>query len=584
MKLSDYVADFLARQGIRHVFAITGGASIHLIHSIADHPDIDFVCPHHEQAAAMAADGYARASGGLGCAIATSGPGATNLMTGIACAWFDSIPMIFITGQVVLARQRGDLSVRQIGFQETDIVEMVRPITKYAVMVRDPLQIRYELEKAVSIAKSGRRGPVLIDLPDDLQRMDIDESDLAVFDTVPQYAAVTGSFFPMINVLNAGRMISEAARPVLIIGAGARPIKDEINRLAIMLQIPICPTWGALDMFPSDHPLLVGPFGMDGTRYGNFAVQNADLVIAVGARMSTRETGNSLPTWAPKAKTIVVDIDQAELDKFPRLGRPLDFPICGDAKQFIGELLRYEIPTSNIEQWWARIAYWKALYPICKSEFYAEIEVNPYAFVNKLSQACEEGEIIVCDTGSAISWMMQGFQFKKDQRLFHDWNNTAMGWALPAAIGASLALNKKRVICVVGDGSLMMNIQELSTVAHHKLPIKLFVLNNGGYSMVQQTEEQWLDGKHCGTTESGLSFPYFAGVAAASGWPAVHNLDANKFVPDAIKAVLASEGPALCDVRIPSSHRIAPKMRAGFPLEDAEPRLPREEFEAQMRD
>ncbi len=584
MKLADYVADFLARQDIKHVFAITGGASIHLIHSIADHPDIDFICPQHEQAGAMAADGYSRVTGNLGAAIATSGPGATNLITGICCSWFDSVPVLYITGQVTTFRLKGATGVRQMGFQETEIVSMVKPVTKYAVMVTDPKRIRYELEKAVHIARSGRPGPVLVDIPDDLQRGPIDPSDLEPFvpqtdETMPQdtFAETIDRCLPL---------LSAAKRPVLVVGWGVRlaGAVEEIRALANRLGFPILPSWAAMDMFASDDPLLVGGFGTHGTRYGNFAVQNADLVLAIGARLSTRETGSPLSSWAREAKTIIVDIDPAELRKFPHFGRPIDVPVAADARAFITAILARlgDFDGAAIESWRQKVRDWKERYPICAPALRREKNINPYVFVDSLSDSLRNDDAIFVDTGCAIAWMMQGFRFKAGQRLFHAFNNTPMGYALPASIGGSLARGGGRVICVAGDGALLMNIHELCTAQRHRLPVKLFLINNNGYSMVQQTQEQWLGGHyHATTVEGGLAFPDFPKLAEACGFATV-TLERNDASMEAIAHTLAIPGPVLCDVRIAAAHRVSPQCKFGYPIEDSEPLLPRKEFLANM--
>jgi acetolactate synthase-1/2/3 large subunit len=579
VKMSDFIADFLASQGIRHAFAITGGASIHMIDSIARHPDIDYICPQHEQGGAMAADGYARVTGNLGCAIATSGPGATNLITGICCSYFDSVPVLYLTGQVTTFRFKGDTGVRQMGFQETDVVPMVEPVTKYAVLVRDPLRIRYELEKAVHIARSGRPGPVLVDVPDDLQRAQIDPSRCPPF--VPQRDRLDD--LPLsAEVARCLPLLAQAERPVLVIGWGVRlaHAADAVRELAERLRFPVLPSWAAMDIFPGDHPLLVGGFGTHGTRYGNFAVQNADLVLSIGARLSTRETGSPISSWARAARTIAVDIDPAELNKFTTFGRPLDLPIVADAARFTHELLaRLEgFRGRPLDAWHERVRGWKRRYPVCTQANHDREPVDPYAFVDTLARLSSEGDVIFSDTGCAVAWMMQGFHFKRDQRFFHAFNNTPMGYGLPGAIGASLALGGRPVILVTGDGSLLMNIQELCTADRHALPIKVLLLNNGGYSMVQQTQDQWLEGRYFATTVAGgLSFPDFQMVARGCGF-ASRSIERNRDLEPVIKEVLAMEGPVLCDIRVPPESRVIPQVRFGRPIEDSEPFLDRGEF------
>jgi acetolactate synthase-1/2/3 large subunit len=585
MKLSDYVADFIAKLGIKHVFSVTGGASIHLIDSLAKHSETDFICPHHEQAGAMAADAYARVTGNLGAALATSGPGATNLITGICGAWFDSIPVLYLTGQVTTFRFRGTTGVRQMGFQETPIVEIVEPITKYSVLVTDPMRIKYELEKAVYLAKQGRPGPVLVDIPDDLQRGELDTSDLIGFDPVDGEVVIP----PVDSDLKISAcvdLIKNAKRPVLVVGAGVRlaGAVDKIQQLSKLLGFPICPSWAALDMFSNDDPLTVGGFGTHGTRYGNFTIQNSDLVLAIGARLSSRETGSPPESWAREAKTIIVDIDGKELGKFDYFKNSSDISICADAGVFISALLDglQNFNGQDISPWRTRVADWKSRYPVCQPEYSREESVNPYVFVKELSEQIPEDELIFSDTGCTIAWLAQAFEFSGKQRLIHAFNNTPMGYALPAAIGGCFANNSKPATCVVGDGSLMFNIQELATLRHHNLPIRLLILNNQGYSMVKQTQEQWFDGRyHATTKDGGLGFPDFTKIADAFGIPAL-TLDQNSDITSTLEGMYGMPGPVICDVRIPSEHGVIPQSKFGRPIEDSEPLLPRDEFLANM--
>ncbi len=579
MKLSDYVAKYLADQGIGHVFAISGGASLHLIHSIEDTPGIDFICPAHEQAGAMAADAYARVTRGLGVAVATSGPGATNMITGICCAYYDSVPVIYITGQVSTFRSKRDTGVRQVGFQETDIVDICKPITKYAVQVSDALKIKYELEKACYLAKSGRPGPVLLDIPDNLQREEIDPSTLESF-VPPEEKQSTRDLGADID--RCVELIKSANRPVIILGWGVRlaGADEEAIKMAKLLGFPVAPTWAVADILPADDPLLIGTFGTHGIRHANFAVQNADMILAIGTRLDTKATGSPANTFARGAKKIVVDVDPNELNKFGRFGLGIDIPINADAKKFI-KLVNQRIGTNNtrdVSDWLNKISDWKRRYPICPQKYYKEEDVNPYVFVKTLSKVAEEGESIFVDTGCTLAWMMQAFDFKKGQRLYHDWNNTAMGWALPASIGASFALKGKRVVCVTGDGSLQMNIQELATVIRHQLPIKIILIDNKGYSMIQQTQDQWLDAKYLASSiEGGLAFPDFAKVAEAYGFKIV-TISKNKDLDAGLKETMDFDGPVFCTVKIDSEHRVIPQVKFGRPNEDTEPLLDRDEF------
>jgi acetolactate synthase-1/2/3 large subunit len=578
VKLSDYIAGFLREQGIRHAFAVTGGASLHLIDSIARTEGIDYVCPQHEQAGAMAADAYARATGGLGCAIATSGPGATNLVTGVICSWFDSVPVLYLTGQVTTFRLKGDSGVRQMGFQETEIVEMCRPVTKYAVMVLDWRRIRYELEKSLHIARSGRPGPVLVDVPDDLQRMDIDVSQLEAF--VPEAEPVLAPAPADLDRIVA--MLGEARRPVAILGWGVRlaGAEQETARLVEALGIPVLPTWPMLDLLPSDHPLVVGAFGTHGTRYANYALQNADLVLAIGARLDTREAGSPYQDFARGARKVVVDVDPAELNKLPRFGMDVDLLVHADAKAFAAALAERAAGAAwpDRGEWHDRIRGWKARYPICAPAYREETPTNPYVFVEALSAAARPGEVLALDTGCALAWTCQAFQFKAGQRLFHCFNTTAMGYGLPAAIGISFALDRAPVTCIVGDGSLQMNLQELATVVRHRLPIRIFLINNHGYGMVQQTQEQWLNGRYEATTvEGGLAFPDFTRIADAYGIPTV-TIARNDEIDARVAEAYAVDGPVFVNVEISAGHRVVPQVRFGRPIEDGEPLLARHEF------
>lgn len=580
MQLAYYVAQFLKEQDIKHVFVVSGGASLRLIHAIAKIPGIDFICPQHEQAGAMAADGYARASGNLGAAIATSGPGATNMITGVCSAYYDSVPTIFITGQVATFRMKGNTGVRQIGFQETDTVDIYKPITKYAVLISDPLKIRYELEKACYIAKSGRPGPVLIDIPDNLQREDVNPDTLKSFKPRSQTEKRPNKLNKQIQYCL--RLIKAAKRPVIILGWGIRLAKadKEVRKFINKMGFPVVPTWGIADLLPASHPLMVGTFGTHGTRHANFTVQNSDLVLAIGTRLDTKVTGSPPGTFARGAKKVVIDIDPYELSKFKKFGLNIDLVINMDATEFLKALNTgvHRIKKPDISEWRRQIDAWKKKYPVCLPEYYKQKDVNPYVFVKELSKWCLEKDNIFIDTGCTVAWMMQAFDFKKHQRLYHDWNNTAMGWALPASIGASFALKKGPIVCVTGDGSLQMNIQELATIIKHRLPIKIFLMNNHGHSMIQQTQDQWLGSKYfASSVDGGLAFPDFLKVAKAYGFKVV-SISKNKELNEKIKTVLESKGPVFCNVEIDQKHRITPQVKFGRPNEDSEPLLERKEF------
>lgn len=583
MKLSDYVISFLESIGCEHAFVFSGGASLHLIHSIHN-SKIKMTCPLHEQAGAMAAEAYYRVTGKFAVAIATSGPGATNLLTGIACAYFDSIPAIYITGQVATFRMKNNTGVRQIGFQETDIVEMVRPIANYAVLVQSALDIRYELEKAHYLALSGRPGPVLIDIPDNIQREEVFLEKLRGFNkpALPDFNSILSKkmISDMVN------LIKNAKRPVVIAGWGIHlaDAYNDVIKLVEKLNFPVAPTWAVAHILDKDHPLLIGTFGTHGTRYANFAVQNADLIIALGSRLDTKATGSPPSTFARGAKKIHVDIDNAELNKFDYFNLTIDFKINLDVKFFVNLLLdKLENVEKSDTTWWInKIKEWKLKYPICLESYYREKDVNPYVFVKTLSSNCKPDDVIIVDTGCSLAWMMQAFDFKKGQRLYHDFNNTAMGWGLPASIGAALGLPGKKIISVMGDSSFLVNSQELANIVSKKLPIKIFVLDSHGHLMVQQTQTQWLSSQYVATTVSG-GLPEVCILNIAKGYGIhVEHISKNSTLEESISKIFSFDGPVLCVVEINQNHRVMPQVKYGYPNEDPEPLLSREELAENM--
>ncbi len=579
MKLSDYVADFLVEQGIKHVFAITGGAAAHLIDSIGQKAGIEYICNQHEQASAMAADAYARVNRNFGVVVVTSGPGATNLLTGVCCSYYDSVPLLCLTGQVSTFRLKKDTGVRQVGFQETDVIDIFRSVTKYCVQLQDPLDIRYELEKALSIAKSGRPGPVLIDIPDNIQRMEVDPGKLKGFVPSPK------DIIPPVTedlLEKCIRFMNEAKRPVLAFGWGVHlsQAEEEAKEFIDRLGFPVVLTWAMRHLIPEDNPQAVGSFGTHGTRYGNFTVQNADLVIVIGTRLDTKGAGSPLVSFARGAKKIIVEIDEAELKKFSVFEEDSTILVRADVKSFLKKINAFlpQFKGKDISAWNDQIALWKEKYPICPKGNYKQKTVNPYVLIKALSQVIPEGSTIFLDTGCAVGWMGQAFEFKKDQEFFSAFNNTPMGYGLPAAIGASFALNKRMVVCITGDGGLQMNIQELATVVRHKLPIKIILLNNHGYSMIQQTQQQWLGARyHASSTSGGLAFPDFVKVAGAYGLKTL-TISKNQELPAKLRKIFALPGSVFCNVEIPARHGMIPQVKFGRPIEDSEPLLDRKEF------
>jgi acetolactate synthase-1/2/3 large subunit len=584
MKLSDYIADFLVKEGVKHTFGITGGAIVHVLDSIYQNPNIEHICTHHEQGAAMAAEAYARITGNVGIGISTSGPGATNLLTGVCCAYYDSIPTVFITGQVPTSQLKRNSKVRQIGFQETDVVSIFRPVTKYCALIDDPTRIRYELEKAFYITRNGRPGPVLLDICDDVQRADINPNNLECFILDKSDMAPKDKLRLEQQVEKSIELIKESKRPVMILGGGIKLAKAEIQayQLVDKLQFPVALTWATMDMFPDNHPLLIRDFGVSANRAGNFAVQNSDLILAIGTRLDTHEIGSKASTFAREAKKIVVDIDESELMKYEQGGMKADVLVNSNLRYFLDEILSKNIKKKNISNWIEKIKKWRSKYPICPQKYYEQRDsINPYVFMDVLSKESKEGDIIITDAGGNLTWTMQGFKVKKGQKLFSAFNHSPMGYSLPASIGASIA-SEKPVTCIIGDGGIQMNIQELATIAKYNLPIKIFLFNNQGYGIIRQTQDTWLNSRHYASSfEFGLGFPDFKKIAKSYGIKA-ETIKNHKELIEKLRGILDTNGPVLCDVNIKHDSKITPKLEFGKPIEDSSPLLDRREFYENM--
>ena len=581
MKLSDYVTSFLAGLGIKHVFVVTGGAAAHLIDSVAKYPGIDYVCSQHEQAAAMAVDAYTRVTRHMGAAIVTTGPGVTNLTTGICSLYYDSLPSIFIAADVSTFRlSKHAPGVRQLGFQEAPHIDLVKPITKYATLVEDPQMIRYELEKAVHIATSGRPGPVFVDIPDDLQRVDIDLEELESF--VPEEEPKDLKRISQ-QIDRALELVAQAKRPILVLGAAIKiaKVEEQAKAFAERLQIPIALTWATMDMFPADHPLHTGGFGVSSTRRGNFAIQNSDLVFSIGSRLDTHATGTPVNTFAREAKKIVVDIDPSELAKFGPQGMDVDLLIQADVRDFFQVLQTKNdgIVTQDISPWLQKIEEWRRKYPVCLPGYYKQKgSVNPYVFLEALSKETAEGDILVVDCGANLIQTYQGYKVKANQKLFSDFNNSPMGYSLAASIGACFANNGKPVICLIGDGGLQLNIQELGTVVRYNLPIKIFLFNNHGYGIIQQTQDDWLESQYWASRpQTGLPDPDYIKIAKAYNLKTV-NIKSHRDMRAKIREVLDSDEAVLCNLEFDQNQRITPMLKAGRPIEDPNPLLDRKEF------
>lgn len=588
MKLSDYLVQYLVDLGVKHVFLITGGACTHLVDSLGRNENIDYVCVQHEQAAAMAAEAYSRITGNLGVAMTTSGPGATNLITGIGCAWFDSIPCLFLTGQVNIHEQKGSTGVRQFGFQETEIVDIVRPITKFSEMIREPEKIKYYLDKAVHIAKSGRPGPVLLDIPLNIQHAEIEPENLVGFEPEKEPEGFKKPALQEKQIEESLRLMEGASRPVILAAAGIKLAKaeKEFEEFIDKLGFPVVVSWGGIDILDHSHPLYFGPIGINGHRAANFIVQNSDLLISLGSRLDTRQTGGQADTFARGAKKIIVDIDKSELNK----GRvKANIPIHADVKDFLSVMNKRmaDLKQPDISSWLAWAREKKEKYPICPAEYHEEKEyVNPYVFFDVLYRELKNDDVVIADCGANLAMALQGLKIKRGRKLFSAFGNSPMGYAFPAAIGASFALNKKPIICTIGDGGMQMNVQELQTVFHYKLPIKIFLFNNSGYGIIRQFHDSYFNSRYeAAGQEKGLTLPDFKRVAEAYGLKS--ELIANhSHLQEKIRAVLQSPEAVLAEVLINPQQKIIPKLEAkkvdnryiSKPIEDQYPYLSREEF------
>ncbi len=578
MKLSDFVIDFFAKQGIAHAFVVSGGAVVHLIDSVSKNPNMSYVCSQHEEHCGSSADMYARVTRNLGLAMTTSGPGATNLVTSVCNAYFDSVPLICITGQVATFRLKQSSSLRQRGFQETDVVSIFKSITKYTVLIKDPLRIRYELEKAVYLAKSGRPGPVVIDIPDDIQRVDISLDLLDSFK--PEYTPLQ---LNREKIMQLNGLIDDSNKPIVIFGAGVHiaKVEEEAREFVCRLNIPAVTTWGAKDLFIETDKLNMGTIGACGPRAGNFAVQNADLVIALGTRLSQLITGGKQNLFAPKAKIVMIDIDNSELEKFDKTTVVIDLKIQSDLGDFFAafEEIRTTYPDDNYQAWRQLIKSWKSRYPIClDSNMEYTNRVNPYLFLKEVSKCAQEGDIIIADTGANLSWTSQAFEVKKDQRIFSAWNHTPMGYSLPAAVGASFA-TKNNIICFIGDGGLMMCLQELATARRYNLPIKIFIFDNQGHGIQKQTLDTWLASNYCAVDEaSGLSFPDYSKLADAFSIPFYRILNHDDMLNN-LNKIWSNDQLFICSIDLSQNQKIVPMLKFGAGLDDLDPKLEKLELD-----
>lgn len=592
VKLSDYVIRRVAEQ-VRHFFILPGGGCMHLVDSLGRCKDVEYVCNLHEQACAIAADAYGQYTNRLGVALVTTGPGGTNTLTGVAGAWLDSTPCLFISGQVKRADMVGNRGVRQMGFQEVDIIGLVRPITKYAVTVMNPATIRYHLEKAIHMAKNGRPGPVWVDIPLDVQAALLDETQLAGFDPGSEMNEVsTGILTSQIG--RSIELLNRSERPVILAGNGIRLANalDDFHEWIEMLQVPVLTTWKAIDFLGETHPLFAGRPGAAGQRGANFVQQNSDWLLTVGARLDLGQTAYTHHCFARAAHKTVVDIDIHEINKLRMF---IDVPIKADAKAFIREFMRNgsKVAQRNRNGWTAKCKEWQASYPVVLPEYRDEKDwVNDYVLIDVLSDEMSGEDLLVPGSSGACSERtMQAFRVKEGMRILNSQGLGSMGFGIPAAIGACIASGGKRTVCIDGDGGFAMNIQELETVRRLNLPIKFFVLNNQGYGSIRATQRNYFDGRYVAISkESGLTLPDIIKIGPAFGIPS-QRMENHVNIRGQVRDILQSEGPLLCEVMVSPDQVTAPRVSSrklpdgsmeSMPMEDLWPFLDREEFEANM--
>lgn len=564
MKLSDYIFGQLLEWGARHVFLVTGGGAMHLNDSIGT-SGLSYICTHHEQAAAMAAEGYARITRSPGVLNVTTGPGGINALNGVFGAWTDSIPMLILSGQVkreTCMATYGLTDLRQLGDQEVDIIRMVRGITKYAVFVDDPESIAYHLERAWYLAQNGRPGPCWLDIPVDVQSTQIDPASLRHYNP-SEDAPVFDSALVTEQVAYVLSRISSAECPVIMAGSGVRlgGAMQKFEQVIRALRIPVVTAW-THDLLATDDELFCGRPGTIGERAGNFTVQNSDVLLVLGSRLNIRQISYNWDSFARFATEIQVDVDLAELRK--PLHRP-DIPIHCDLKLFLSEMARQleSKPPSNPKhaKWLERAHQWKAKYPVVQAgQRVPGPPLNPYDFVDRLFDLLGSDDAVVCGNATACIVPYQTAKLKKGQRLISNSGSASMGYDLPASIGVAVAKNG-RTICLAGDGSVQMNVQELQTLVGYHLPVKLFVLNNNGYLSIRQTQTGFFQGRKIGESpESGVSFPNMKRVAEAYGIPAfsIEKIDDLEI----LRRELDKPGPALFDVCLDPSQGFEPRLRS----------------------
>ena len=564
MKASDYFAKVLSNY-TNIAFTGQGGSVVHILDSIKKQKKIKIIPSQNEQGASLAADAFSRKDKKkIGLVIATSGPGIINCIQGIACSYYDSIPSLYISGAPVTAAIKKNLKLRQLGFQEMDVMNIVKSFTKYSVRITDPNNIKYEIEKCINISNHGRRGPCLIDLPDDIQRKEIDPKNQKNF------------FFkkPSINKINNKRLqkvsnlIDRSKKPLIIIGNGINNIENKVslNKFISKTNFPYAPTWGAIDHFNSSDNKNVGSFGVYATRYGNYAVQNSDLLIILGSRMNGTLIGGNPKLFSKNSVKIQVDIDKAELVGENRL--KVNYKFNNELSYFLKKLNSKIKKQKPRKDWLEQIKNWKSNNKVVTKKFSNQKNyVNPYVFFEKLSEVINTNDILIPDASANLVWAYQAFKFKKNQKVFTSLNHSPMGYSVAAAIGASLANPRSKIIATIGDGSMQMNIQEIQNIKYFNLPIKIFILNTYGYGMVKQTIDTWLKGNYVGCDlKSNLSLPNYQKVFRSYKIKSII-INNNDNLKKHILKVMNYDGPIMCELKIDPNQRIEPKVKFGSSLD-----------------
>jgi len=589
MRVADYIIDFIYKKGVGHIFTLAGGGAMFLNDAVACYKKIKYICHHHEQAAAMAADAYTKTNGNIGAVMVTSGPGSTNAITGLLGAWQDSIPCIFLSSQTKRSQMihfSGAGSLRQFGVQEVDIIPIVRSLTKYAVVVEKAEDIRYHLEKAYFLAKSGRPGPVWLDIPSDVAGSLIDQKILVGFDN-KDYSAYNSKASHE-DIVKVARFLSNARKPLIIAGGGIK-LADAVNqfrKLVKTLKIPVVVPIMGLDLLEFDNPYYVGHAGTKGQRAANIVIQNADLILSIGSRLAVPFIGHEYDKFSPNAKKIVVDIDQEEHKKKTI---KIDLLIASDARFFIEALLE-ELEKKRFtfnKDWTNKCRQLKYRYPACLPEYEKMKEtVNMYYAIDRISEYSKKGDIFVADAGTSAYATSQALRLKKDQRMIIPGCTLTMGYNLPAVIGIWAAEPRSRIICITGDGSFQLNIHELQTIVHHKIPAKIFITNNRGYLAIRTTQRNFFQGRFIGEgPRSGVSFPDTEKIAKAYGIK-FFRIENNRQLNQTILKALNLKGPVICEIICPewqdvltvSSKKLPDGQMVSLPIDDMYPFLPEEEM------